>query len=164
MLESIKRFFADRVAEAAEQAPGSREHALRLAAAALMFEVARADARVGEGERTVMRAAIQGTFGLAASEAHELIQLAEAESRGAASLYELTSLVDKGFAPDQKKRIVELLWLVCFADEEKHPVEEHIVRKVAGLLHVPHPDFIDAKIKARAESAGQPRREDDERT
>ena len=29
------------------------------------------------------------------------------------------------------------------------PLEEHLVRKVAGLLHVPHPDFIDAKIRAR---------------
>jgi hypothetical protein len=26
------------------------------------------------------------------------------------------------------------------------------VRKVAGLLHVAHPEFIDAKIRARAES------------
>jgi uncharacterized tellurite resistance protein B-like protein len=48
--------------------------------------------------------------------------------------------------------VVELLWLVAFADADKHAHEEHLVRKIAGLLHVPHPDFIDAKIKARAES------------
>jgi hypothetical protein len=29
---------------------------------------------------------------------------------------------------------------------------EHLVRRIAGLLHVPHPDFIDAKIRARAQS------------
>ena len=50
--------------------------------------------------------------------------------------------------------MVELLWLVAFADAEKHAHEEHLVHKIAGLLHVPHPDFIDAKIKARAESRG----------
>ena len=104
-----------------------------------------------------MRAAIQSTFGLGRPEAESMLGLAEQASRGAGSLYELTSLVDAGFSPEQKKRVVELLWLVSFADAEKHPLEEHLVRKIAGLLHVPHPDFIDAKIRARAESAAGPR-------
>jgi uncharacterized tellurite resistance protein B-like protein len=154
MLDSIKRFFQERIVEeAARPSTEEREHALRLAAAALLFEVVRADAEVKDEERTVMRAAIQSTFGLATAEAEELMRLAEEESRSAVSLYEFTRLVDTGFSPEQKKRIVELLWLVSFADAEKHPLEEHLVRKIAGLLHVRHPDFIDAKIKARAESA-----------
>ena len=44
---------------------------------------------------------------------------------------------------------MELLWLVAFADGRKDPEEEHLIRKIAGLLHVAHPDFIDAKIRAR---------------
>ena len=44
--------------------------------------------------------------------------------------------------------------LVAFADAEKHPLEEHLIRRVAGLLHVPHPDFIDAKLRARGKSGG----------
>jgi uncharacterized tellurite resistance protein B-like protein len=155
VLQSIKRFFEERVApEAGEAAPESREHGLQLAAAALMFEVVRADAEVKDEERTVVRAAIQGTFGLPAGEADELMRLAEEESREATSLYEFTQLIDGAFTPEQKKRVVELLWLVAFADAEKHALEEHLVRRIAGLLHVPHPDFIDAKIKARAESQG----------
>jgi uncharacterized tellurite resistance protein B-like protein len=153
VLGSFKRFFQERVRDGAGgEAPADREHALRLAASALMFEVVRADAEVKPEERTVMRAAIQSTFGLPPSEADELMALAEQESRGAVSLYEFTQLVDTGFAAEQKKRVVELLWLVCFADAEKHALEEHMVRKIAGLLHVPHPDFIDAKLRARAES------------
>jgi uncharacterized tellurite resistance protein B-like protein len=141
VLGSIRRFFQERVADQADRAtPEDREHALRLAAAALLFEVVRADSEVKPEERTVMRAAIQGTFGLSE------------ESRGAVSLYEFTRLVDTGFSAEQKKRILELLWLVSFADAEKHALEEHMVRRIAGLLHVPHPDFIDAKIRARAES------------
>ena len=100
----------------------------------------------------MMRAAVQGTFGLAREESEELVRLAEEASREAASLYEFTSLVDRELPFDEKKRLVELLWLVAFADAEKDAHEEHIVRRVAGLLHVPHPDFIDAKIRARAQS------------
>jgi uncharacterized tellurite resistance protein B-like protein len=103
-----------------------------------------------------MRSAIQGMSGLSAAEAEELIALAEEESRNAVSVYEFTSLVDKAFEAEQKKRIVELLWLVSFADEQKHVLEEHMVRKIAGLLHVAHPDFIDAKINARNEIRSRP--------
>jgi uncharacterized tellurite resistance protein B-like protein len=153
VLGSLKKLFEERVApQLATSSPEAREHGLRLAAAVLLFEVVRADGTVKDEELTVMRAALQGTFGLARDEAGEILRVAEEASRGAASLYEFTSLVDRELGFDEKKRLVELLWLVAFADSAKDAHEEHIVRRVAGLLHVPHPDFIDAKIRARAQS------------
>ena|SRR5688572_14151123 len=149
MLQSIRRFFDQQIAAPGARAPQDREHALRLAASALLFEVVRADAEVKPEERTVMRTAIQSAFALSEAEAQELIALAEEESREAASLYEFTRLIDESFSAEEKKRLVELLWMVSFADTVKHAEEEHLVRKIAGLLHVPHPDFIDAKIRAR---------------
>ena len=112
----------------------------------------RADPDVKEEERTVVRTALQGTFGLSPAETEELVRLAEAEADAATSLYEFTSLLADGFSREERKRIVELMWLVAFADAEKHPLEEHLIRRLAGLLKVPHPDFIDAKIRAREES------------
>lgn len=150
VLDSIKRLFEGRVVELARaEAPEAREHALRLAAAVLLVEVSRADHVVSDEERTVMRAAVQGTFALSKDETDDLLAVAERQSRETASLYEMTHLVDETLAADQKKRIVELLWLVSFADSAKHELEEHMIRRIAGLLHVPHPDFIDAKIRAR---------------
>ena len=115
---------------------GRQRRCARLAAAALLFEVVRADAEVKDEERTVMRTAIQSTFGLAEDDAQELMRLAEEESRAAASLFQFTALVDQGFSAEEKKRLVELLWMVSFADTVKAAEEEHIVRKIAGLLHV----------------------------
>jgi uncharacterized tellurite resistance protein B-like protein len=152
MLEARRQLLQGKAAPA-EAAEPDHEHALRLAAAALMFEIVRADASVEESERTVMRAALQSSFGLSTEETGELVRLAETESKGAASLYEFTSLVDAGLDASQKKRIVELLWLVTFADGRKDAHEEHLVRRIAGLLHVPHPDFIDAKQRARERSS-----------
>jgi uncharacterized tellurite resistance protein B-like protein len=149
VLDSLKALFETRVAQRADAAPEAREHALRLAAAALMFEVVRADTSVRDDERTVMRASLQSGFGLSAEETDELVRLAETQSREASSLYEFTALVDAGLDAAQKKRIVELLWLVAIADGHKDAHEEHIIRRVAGLLHVPHPDFIDARRRAR---------------
>ena len=152
VLASLRDFFRHHIAPEAAAPGANQEHALRLAAAALLFEVVRADGEVKPEERTVMQAAVQSTFELGADETRELIALAEAESRSAASLFEFTQVVDEAFSAGQKKRVVELLWLVAFADAEKDAHEEHLVRKIAGLLHVPHPDFIDAKIRARERS------------
>lgn len=152
MLEAIRNLFRGRLAPGDAPSADYDERTLRVAAAALLFEVVRADGEVKPEEQTVMQAAVQGTFSLTAPETRELIELAERESRSAASLYEFTRVIDAQFSAGQKKRVVELLWLVTFADTEKSPLEEHLVRKIAGLLHVPHPDFIDARIRAREQS------------
>jgi uncharacterized tellurite resistance protein B-like protein len=149
MLEAIRDLFRRKMAPATAATAPEGEQAIRLAAAALLFEVVRADGQVAPEERTVMQAAVQSTFGLSSEETQELLELAEEESRTAVSLYEFTRLVDQSFSAEQKKRVVELLWLVAFADARKDAHEEHLVRQIAGLLHVPHPDFIDAKIQAR---------------
>jgi uncharacterized tellurite resistance protein B-like protein len=154
VLEKLSHFFEETLrGAAAEDSPQDRERALRLATAALLFEIVRADGRVDPRERDVMRAAVHSSFDLAGHELDELIAQAEEASRNASSLYEFTHLVDQGFSPEQKKRIVELLWLITFADGQKDALEEHLVRRIAGLLHVPHPDFIDAKIRARGEAS-----------
>ena len=150
MIDALKEFFQLKAASGPAPSPEAHNHALRLAAGVLLFEVMRADNKVEESERTVMRTALQSTFDLKPEEVVEIMRLAEEHSRTASSIFEFTSLVDSAFSSDQKKRVVEMLWLVAFADGEKDANEEHMVRKIAGLLHVAHPDFIDAKIRARS--------------
>jgi uncharacterized tellurite resistance protein B-like protein len=145
----MRDFFRNHIAPNAAAPGAAGDRALQLAAAALLFEIVRADGDVKPEEHTVMQAAVQGTFGLTAEETQDLIRQGESASRSAVSLYEFTQVVDEAFSAEQKKRVVELLWLVAFADGRKDPLEEHLVRRIASLLHVPHPDFIDAKIRAR---------------
>jgi uncharacterized tellurite resistance protein B-like protein len=139
MLEALRQLFETKVAEPVREPGAERERALKLAAAALLFEIARADAAVRDEELTVMRASLQSAFGLSREETEELVRLAEQQSRSATSLYEFTALVDAGLDAAQKKRVIELLWLVAFADGAKGAHEEHLVRRIAGLLHVPTP-------------------------
>mgnify|MGYP003410895540 CR=1 FL=1 len=105
MLGSLKKLFEERVApQIANSSSEAREHGLRLAAAVLLFEVVRADGTVKDEELTVMRAALQGTFGLARDEAEEIVLVAGEASRGAASLYEFTALVDGELGFDELLR------------------------------------------------------------
>jgi uncharacterized tellurite resistance protein B-like protein len=153
MIDALKTFFQGPLSTASSEGPDDRDHDLRVATAALLFEVVRADGHIDDAERAVLRAAVGSTFDLPAEELDALLRQSEQFSTRAISIYEFTKVVDEAFSAEEKKRIVELLWLVAFADSAKDPLEEHMIRKIAGLLHVSHPDFIDAKIRARGGSS-----------
>lgn len=151
MLKAIQRFFKDKMDPAATPITSRKatDHALKLATAALLIEVMKADRDISEVEREATLTAIRDKFDLPRDEANQLIELAEQETREATSLYQFTHMIDKGFDREKKIRVIELLWQVTFADQimEKH--EEALVRKISGLIHVAHKDFIDAKIRVR---------------
>ncbi len=149
MFTSIKRFF-DANLTAATQAgnPVDQERAYQLATAALLIEMTRADHDVKSVERRAVTQAVQRAFELDASQTEELLALAEVEADTATSLYEFTRLINRHFDAKQKEHIVELLWHVALADGEIDKYEDHLVRKVADLIYVPHMAFIRAKHNA----------------
>ncbi len=150
MIRTIQEFFDARIKQVSgvsqQEAP---ERPLQLATAALLVEVSRADHQVTGEERRAVADAVSSTFGLTPEDTAALLRLAEEETQTAVSMYQFTHLVDKGLSMEQKVRIVELLWTVAYADAQQDKHEEHLIRRIADLLHVSHKDFIAAKLKAR---------------
>ena len=144
MIQSIREFFAVRIAN-----EGRKEVSLELATAALLIEVSRADFDVSDDERGAIEEQVRRSFGLTEAETREIVAFAEEEVARAVSLYEFTRLVDKRFTPEQKRHVIGLLWEVALSDERIEAREEHLIRKIATLLHVPHEAFIAEKIAAR---------------
>jgi len=154
MLGSLKVFFDKKIRPRdGVTSKQATEHSLRLATAALLIEAVRADTHVMDIELKAVREGLGRKFAINEEETAELIALAQAEADGAVSLYEFTSLIDKGFKYGDKKHIIELLWEVVYADDllEKH--EEHLVRRIADLLQVSHRDFIEAKLAVKSKVA-----------
>ncbi len=153
MLASIKRFFDTNITAATQAGnPLDQERGYQLATAALLIEMTRADHDVKSVERSAVTLAVQRAFGLDAEQTDELVALGEQEADAATSLYEFTRLINRHFDPKQKEHIVELLWHVALADGEIDKYEDHLVRKVADLIYVPHLSFIRAKHKAIGEA------------
>jgi len=147
MLRAIREFFEQHIGQAA--APAQEAHRLQLATAALLVEVVRSDGGIAPAERQALLAAIGARFALAPEEAATLIDLAEQETRLANDTFQFTSLINRSFSPSQKLRLVELMWQVAYADATLGAHEQHVLRKLAELLHVPHGDYIAAKMRAR---------------
>jgi uncharacterized tellurite resistance protein B-like protein len=96
MLSAIREFFEANLGPAATERDS--RHAIQLATAALLVEVARLDSEIDAQERAAMLRAVRGKFGLTAVEAETLIGLAESEARQATDYYQFTSLVNRHFS------------------------------------------------------------------
>lgn len=148
MLRTLKDLLDSFTAPAA--AAGHDAHSLQLATAVLLVEVMRADPQTAEAERRTVVAALRQKFSLADDELARLVELAEAKSRGASDFHQFTSVINERFSQDEKVRIVEHMWEVAYADGHLDAHENHLIARVAELLHVPHGQYIAAKLHAKA--------------
>ncbi len=122
---------------------------VQIATAVLLLEVSAADHDVDERESREIVRSIESAFALSADETAEIVAIAGRRSSEAVSLYEFTRLVDRSLSREHKATIIELLFRVAFADGWLAGEEEQVIRKVATLLHVEHPAFIAAKLRAK---------------
>lgn len=119
--------------------------ALQRAVAVLLVDVAKADWVDEPEERRTIGAVLQSHFALGSEEAETLIDEAEKLQDIEASLHAHLATLNAQWSVEQRVRLVDELWSVAFADGELSKYEEHTIRRLANLLHVPHADFIKAK-------------------
>ena len=125
-----------------------KDRALELACAALMFEVARADFSVETTEQDAVTSLLTAQFSLSADEVSTITEAAVEQADAATCLFEFTRTLNELASAEQKRDLLAMMWRVAMADNELSRYEEHVIRKVADLLYVPHGDFIAAKQSA----------------
>lgn len=152
MLKHIKSFFDQYLVTGSITDDAPPEHVLRLAIGALLLEMTHADGDVSPEEREAVETAVLEHFELSEAEAQELLEMAEEERSESTDYYQFTSLINGNYTLEQKVCLVELLWRIAYANENLHQYEEHLVRKIADLLYVPHSAFIAAKFRANGEN------------
>ncbi len=130
----------------AQTDPIEREHDYELATAILLIEVMRADRTSSPDEREEVVATLTRAFRLDESEAQALLSKGESRADEIVSLHEFTQAINRRLDADQKEHIVELLWRVAFADGDLDRYEEHLIRRIAELLHIPHSTYIRKKL------------------
>jgi uncharacterized tellurite resistance protein B-like protein len=148
MIEALKRLLGD-TAQAKHE---DREHARHLAAAALLVEVARADFTQSAQEEAAMAELLRDRLLLSDAECADLLDRAGARVDAATSLFEFTRLVNDSYDAEEKAALIGDLWRVAYADSHIDRYEEHLIRRVAELIYVPHEVFIREKLSARVAS------------
>ena len=152
MLRALKDLFDSVTSGGNAASPADQEHHLQLATAVLLVEVMRAEPEVKESERQVVLAALRRKFTLSPDELDRLMELADDHARTANDFFAFTSTLNDRLGHEQKVRVIEFMWQVAYADGDIGENENHLISKVAGLLHVTHGEYIAAKLHAKQAS------------
>src|SRR5215510_2792159 len=122
MLESLKKLVADLTGET-RQAERFAENDYRVAAAALLVHAA-----------TIA-----------------LIAAGTAAEHEAVDLYHFTSSINRSLDDDGRRRIIEMMWEIVYADGRLNEFEDNLVWRAADLLNVASRDRVEIRQRVARE-------------
>jgi uncharacterized tellurite resistance protein B-like protein len=152
MLAAFKQFFAE-LSDGGRHPAQFDDNDYRLAAAALLVHTATIDGNMSQAERERLHAVVMQRFGLDGAATDELVREATDVEREAVDLYRFTSLINRSLDDDGRRRIVEMMWQVVFADGKVSEFEDNLIWRAADLLGVSRKARIGLRRKVAAEHA-----------
>src|SRR6201993_475591 len=99
----------------------------RLAAAALLVHAAAIDGTVSDIERDALHTVIKRRFGLDDADTDRLLEKATEAEQEAIDLYHFTSQLSRTLDEDGRRRIVEMMWEIVYADRRVDEFEENLL-------------------------------------
>ncbi|MDQ0503457.1 tellurite resistance TerB family protein [Xanthobacter agilis] len=156
MFRSLSDFIMD-IAGGQREATAFGADDYRLAAAALLVHVITIDGVVTQSERSMLKHVLEQRFSLAGAESDKLVELAIAKDAEAVDLYAFTSVLNRALDDAGRRRIVEMMFQVAFADGTLTEFEDNLVWRAAELLNVDTRDRVEIRreIREEAETGGE---------
>jgi uncharacterized tellurite resistance protein B-like protein len=115
----------------------ARPDELELAVAALLIEAARMDDQFDAAERATIERVLAEKFDLSPAAVNSLMEAAEAAVRQSTQFFPFTRQIVQRISHEDRAHILEMMWEVAYADGVLDPHEDALLRRIAGLIHVP---------------------------
>lgn len=152
MLDTLRRLLtptapptgADRTAPAP-----SESHEVRVAACALLLELAQVDGEFSAAEQTQIRRILERHFGVTGAGVDALLAEATAAARSSVDDFTFTRQVVANYDLPQRMVLAELMWQVVLADGTLAERESYLMRKLANLLQLEPAFLAEARRKAQ---------------
>jgi uncharacterized tellurite resistance protein B-like protein len=151
MLELLKEFLGE-VGAGTKPAGRFDDNDYRLAAAALLIHISMVDGEISPRERERLETVLKREFNLDDGATAELIEAATAADREAVDLYSFTSLLNRSLDEDGRRRMVEMMWQIVFADGRMSEFEDNIVWRASDLLGISQRDRVELRRSVSADS------------
>ncbi len=147
MIDLVKKFFG----KTTKGTPTGREkgtvHDVRVATCALFLEMAAIDGEFTQSEREIILSILKRDFDLSDEYAAALFEASNEELKQSIDLWKFTNLINENYSPEEKIRIIEMVWKIVYTDGKLDLHEDYLVHKLANLLRLNHKALIDAKLK-----------------
>lgn len=154
MLDGLRQFITEIVSPDAEQRVFDEDD-YRLAATALLIHIISLDGEPTAVEKRKLHSLIETSFKLDPGTADRLIASATRAENDAVDLYRFTSVIMREVDEAGRRRIVEMMWEMVFADGKVTEFEDNVLWRAADLLGISGRDRIDLKHAVQERQAGR---------
>ncbi len=127
---------------------------VRVAACALLLELAYADGEFSEQEQRHIEGALARHFGLDAKTTEALLALAAERQGESIDHFSFTRTINEQFDLSQKMVLAEVMWGVILADGRIEEHEAYLMRKLGNLLNLQPAYLSQARRSAVASEDG----------
>jgi uncharacterized tellurite resistance protein B-like protein len=155
MFDSFRKFLSE-VSEGGEHPIRFEHNDYRLAAAALLVHAAAIDGDVSDAERDQLHAIIKQQFDFDETTTDELVTEATEAEHDAIDLYHFTSLINRSLDEDGRRRVVEMMWEIAYADGRVDDFESNLIWRVADLLGISSRERIELGQRVASRRGGAP--------
>jgi uncharacterized tellurite resistance protein B-like protein len=153
MFDAFRKFLSD--CTAGDKHPARFEdNDYRLAASALLVHAAAIDGEVSPVGREKLHAVIKRRFDLDEATTDELVAEATAAEHEAVDLYHFTSLINRSLDEAGRRKVVEMMWEIVFADGRVSEFEDNLLWRAADLLGISGRERIELRQQVAARLQG----------
>ncbi len=149
MFQAFRKFLSD-VSEGGKHPSRFEANDYRLAAAALLVHAVMIDGTMSDAERDKLHAVIKRRFDLDEAATDELVLEATEAEHEAVDLYHFTSLINRSLDEDGRRRVVEMMWEMVYADGRVTELEDNLLWRAADLLGISSRDRIELRHRVAA--------------
>src|SRR4029450_7227904 len=126
MFAGFRKFLSE-VSEGDKHPAHFAHNDYRLAAAALRVQPPAIDGDVSDAEREKLHTVIKRQFALDEATTDELVAEATEAEHEAVALYPFTSLVNRSLDEEGRRRVVEMMWEIAYADGDVDEFERNLL-------------------------------------
>jgi uncharacterized tellurite resistance protein B-like protein len=156
MIDLVKRFFSRSQEPSSQDKTGGDSHDIRVAACAILLEMADIDEEFDASERERILAILKQRYRLSDVYARALLQSAREELEGSIDLWRFTHLINQHYSLEEKLLIIEMVWNIAYEDGRLDKHEDYLAHKLADLLHIDHKRLMEAKLKVNKKKRTSP--------
>jgi uncharacterized tellurite resistance protein B-like protein len=135
MFQSFRKFLSE-VSDGEKHPTHFGHNDYRLAVAALLVHAAAIDGDVSDVERDKLHVLIKQQFDLDEATTEELLVEATQAENESIDLYHFTSLINRSLDEDGRRRVVEMMWEIAYADGKVDEFESNLIWRAADLLGI----------------------------
>lgn len=151
VITKLRKFLQTALDNAEQPKDDDSESKVRVAIAALLVEMSRADFVESPEERQAIRGLLESHFSLERKDAEELLGMAHDHADQMVSLQQFTREIHESLGMPEKLRFLEMMMRIAMADGHLDMHERHLLGKIADLIYVPKADYVTLRDRILAE-------------